>query len=80
MSRIAYHSRRAMEEFDAGMAAPSKAAADAHLRLSSLHMAELNQLQHEVTSDASAGPGQEPASARRARWPRTAKAADRGQD
>jgi len=52
MSDIIYHSRRAIEEFEAGMVSPSHAASDAHLRLSSLHMAQLNQLQHAVTSGA----------------------------
>ena len=81
MSNIPYHSRRAMEEFDAGMVALSKAAADAPLRLSSLHMAELNHLQHDVTSgNVSILPGKEPGSARRASRTRGAKAADGGQD
>jgi len=65
MSSIPYHSRRAMEEFEAGMISTSQAASEAHLRLSSLHMAQLNQLQHEVTGEAR--PTQAPASAGRAR-------------
>jgi len=76
MSRIAYHSRRAMQEFDAGMAAPSTAASDAHLRLSSLHMAQLNHLQHQMAD------GGTPADMRRNRSDRSrqGKAAKRVQD
>lgn len=44
MDWINYHSRRAMQEFHAGMIARDIAASNAHLRLSSLHMASLNQL------------------------------------
>lgn len=72
MSDITYHSRRAIEEFEAGMVSASHAASDAHLRLSSLHMAQLNQLQHEVTR----GAGSTHASSSG----RTTKVADGGQD
>ena len=44
MNRIDYHSKRAVEEFHAGMQADNRQASEAHLRLSSLHMAHLDDL------------------------------------
>jgi hypothetical protein len=46
MNPIDYHSKRAMQEFHAGMAATNREASDAHLRLSSMHMAHVDQLAH----------------------------------
>ena len=40
--RSDYHSKRAMQEFHAGMTAESHEASEAHLRLSSLHMSRAN--------------------------------------
>lgn len=41
---IAYHSERAMRELDLGLIASSTAAAKAHLKLSSLHLARVREL------------------------------------
>ena len=42
MNIVDYHSKRAMQEFHAGMVAKNREASEAHLRLSSLHMAQVN--------------------------------------
>jgi hypothetical protein len=39
-----YHSKRAMQEFHAGMTAANRQASEAHLRLSSMHMAHADAL------------------------------------
>lgn len=41
---IEYHSARAMKELDLGLLAASSAAAEAHLKLSSLHLARVRDL------------------------------------
>jgi hypothetical protein len=44
MNALEYHSKRAMQEFHAGMVATNPDVSDAHLRLSSLHMAHADEL------------------------------------
>lgn len=44
MDRLNYHSKRAMQEFHAGMEAANREASDAHLRLSALHMEHAHAL------------------------------------
>lgn len=48
--RIDYHSKRAMQEFHAGITAESHEASEAHLRLSSLHMSCANDKPDEAAA------------------------------
>jgi hypothetical protein len=45
---IKYHSERAMQELDLGIGSPSSAAAEAHLRLSALHMEKARRISSDV--------------------------------
>jgi hypothetical protein len=44
---IDYHSQRAMRELDLGLTARTSIASQAHMRLSSLHLARVRVLQEE---------------------------------
>lgn len=44
MDRLNYHSKRAMQEFHAGIEATNRDASEAHLRLSALHMEHVDAL------------------------------------
>ncbi len=55
-----YHTRRAQEEFDRAYRTNSKAAAEAHMRLSSLHMQRLpataDKLEDQAAKNSPATP------------------------
>ena len=44
---LAYHRQRALAELDRALSADSHRVAEAHLRLSSLHLARVEKLTHE---------------------------------
>jgi hypothetical protein len=52
MDRLNYHSKRAMQEFHAGIEAANREASEAHLRLSALHMEHVDALAQRPLSNA----------------------------
>jgi hypothetical protein len=48
-NQIQYHAQRAMRELDQGLAATPAAAAQAHMKLSSLHLERMRDLQARLS-------------------------------